>query len=345
MRRIVLLAALMLFMATPALAEEVNILIWSEYMPDEIPQQFEAKYGIKPKFTYFESIDELMAKLQHGALEQYDLIMSGDYIMPAMTAMDLLAELDHSKLPNLKNLKPAFLDPVFDPGNKHSVAYQWGFIGVLYNKTLVDASSQSWDLVLNPDTNAKQFALLDSGHEMLGLALCSLGEDANTTDVDVLKKAANKLIAAKKAKGFAGFEPGVGARNKISAGVVHAAVVYSGDALRAMADEPDTLAFFTPKEGSVAFVDCLSISAKAKNPDGAYKFINYILDPEVGAQLSNWTQFPTPNAASMEFITPEDSTNPAIYPPEELMGRLQFLRDLGKDNRIYDELWTVVKTR
>ena len=136
----------------------------------------------------------------------------------------------------------------------------------------------------------------------------------------------------------------MGGKNKVVAGTAAAAVVYNGDALRAVADDP-RLAFDVPREGSEIWMDSMAIPAKAPHPEAAHKFINYMLQAKVGAQLANYLQYGTPNEAAMEFITPEDRDNPAIYPPDAVMNTLEFTQDLGKDNRLMDEVWTLVKSR
>jgi spermidine/putrescine transport system substrate-binding protein len=120
-------------------------------------------------------------------------------------------------------------------------------------------------------------------------------------------------------------------------------VVYNGDAVRGIADDPETY-YFVPREGGVIWLDSLVVPAEAPHRDAAEKFINYILDPQVGARLSNFNQYATPNQAAKPFIDPEDLANPAIYPPEAAMAGLEFVVDLGDDNRLYDETWTRIKS-
>jgi spermidine/putrescine transport system substrate-binding protein len=121
------------------------------------------------------------------------------------------------------------------------------------------------------------------------------------------------------------------------------AIVYNGDAIRGVADDPDT-EYFVPDEGGVLWVDNLAIPAKAPHRDTAEQFINFLLDPKVGAQLSNFNQYATPNKAARAFINPDDLANPAIYPPAELMAKMEFVVDVGDANRLYDEVWTQVRS-
>ncbi len=105
------------------------------------------------------------------------------------------------------------------------------------------------------------------------------------------------------------------------------------------------MGFAVPKEGTVIWVDAMTVPVRAPNPEGAYRFINYVLDADVGAKLSNFLRYATPNAAAMPKIAPQDRENPAIYPPEELMRKMEYFEDMGSDTRLYDEVWTAVKTR
>jgi spermidine/putrescine transport system substrate-binding protein len=187
--------------------------------------------------------------------------------------------------------------------------------------------------------------MIDSVREMMGITLVYLGYEFNSTVPKELKEASDLLIETKKREDCMGFKPGVGGKNDVVAGTANAAIVYNGDAIQSISDQPDVLGFTIPREGSEIWYDSMCIPAKAPNPDAAYKWINWILEPKIGAQLSNYNQFATPNQAAMPFITPEDKKNPSIYPTQEIMERLHFTKDLGKANRIMDEAWTRAKSQ
>ena len=141
-----------------------------------------------------------------------------------------------------------------------------------------------------------------------------------------------------------GFKGGVGGKNDIIAGVANAALVYNGDAIQAIADDPGKIGFVVPKEGSVIWIDSMCIPAEAPNPDAAHKWINWILDPEVGASLSNYNHFATPNEAARPFLSKDDLSNPGVWPPAETMKVLTFVKDLGNKNKVMDQAWTMVKS-
>lgn len=348
MRITVWIVLALTLLAAPAAAgnEELRIFIWSEYMDEEaMPAAFEEATGIKVRLDIYENNEEMVAKLQAGGVNQYDIIVPSDYIMPVLINQKLIQPLDHSQLPNLKNLKPIFTRTTYDPGNKWSAAWQWGTVGLMYRKDrLSEADVQSWSILFDPQKDPGSFWLIDSVREMMGIALLYLGHDFNSTEVKELKAAADLLVATKKRPGCMGFKPGVGGKNDVVAGTAAAAIVYNGDAIQAVTDDPETLAFTIPAEGSEIWYDSMCIPARAPNPDAAHKWIDWILSPRVGAELSNYNQYATPNAASMAYITPEDLANPGIYPTPEIMQTLHFTKDLGKQNRLMDEAWTRAKS-
>ena len=342
---VVALALLAVPMAAPA-AEELRIYTWSEYMDEEkMPADFEAKTGIKVRLDIYENNEEMVAKLQAGGVSQYDVIVPSDYIMPVLINQNLIQPLDHAKIPNLDNLKPIFRNTTYDPDNKYSVAYQWGTVGLMYRRDQVsDEAVTSWAVLFEPDQQPGPFWLIDSVREMMGIALLYKGYEFNSTVPQELKAAADLLVTTKKSRNCMGFKPGVGGKNDVVAGTAVAAIVYNGDAIQSVSENPEVLAFTIPKEGSEIWYDSMCIPAQAPNPDAAHKWINWILEPKVGAELSNYNQYATPNAAAEPFITPEDLQNPGIYPTPEIMDKLYFTKDLGKDNRIMDEAWTRAKS-
>lgn len=346
MRKLFLTCALVLLASVAFAAENtLHLYIWSEYMGPEIVPNFEAQTGIKVTVDYYETMEDMMAKLQAGGDSQYDLVVPTDYGVPAMIKLGLLQELDHSKIPNMKNLNAKFVNAPYDPNNAHTVAYQWGTLGMMYNKKKIPTDQPSWSVMFDPEKQVGSFVMLDSVREMLGITECYLGYSANSVNHDELKHVVETMLTAKKSPHFQGFEGGVGGRAKVLSGSAVAAIVYNGDGLRGVEEDPENIAFANPVEGTIIWVDNMAIPAHAPNPEAAYKFINYILDAKVGAGLSNWTRYPSPNDAAKPMITPADLQNPAVYPSDEYMAKLQFINDIGENARVYDEMWTMIKTR
>ncbi len=320
----------------------LNVFIWSEYLDPEVVKDFERQFACKLNVDVYEDAESMLAKLQGGGTALYDLVVPPDHMVPTMVKLGLLAPLRHANLPNLKHLDPKFANPPYDRGNQFSVAYQWGTVGVLVRTVAGKPVPDTWGLVFDPKLQPGKFLLIDSVRDCLGAALKFQGYSLNATEISQLK-AARDLIIAAKARAV-GFEGSVGAKSKVVAKQAAAAIVYSGEAARAMADDA-SLRYVIPREGSQIWVDNLCIPAKAPHRDLAEKFVNFVLEPQVGARLSNFLQFATPNAAARAFIKPADLKNPAIYPPPDVVAKLEFLVDLGAKTKLYDEAWTQVKSR
>ncbi len=344
MYRKLVVMALALFVAGAAQAQQnkLNVFIWSEYIDPEIVTDFEKANDCKVTIDLYEDNEAMMAKLQGGGTSLYDICVPSDYIIVDLVKRKLLAPLRPENIPNLKNLDPKFANPPFDPGNKYSAAYQWGTSGVYVRQKPGETIERTWGVYFDPKKQPGSFLLMDDMRATIGAALIYKGYSVNSTDAKQLREARDVLLETKKrSQGFAG---GVEGKNKVLSKSVAMAMCYNGDAVRGMGEDAET-AYFVPKEGGEIWVDSLCVPAKAPNRDMAEKFINYLLDPKVGAKLSNFNQYATPNKPAREFVNPDDLKNPAIYPPPEIMARLEFAKDLGKKLKLYDELWTQIKSK
>jgi spermidine/putrescine transport system substrate-binding protein len=320
----------------------LNVFNWSEYIDPQILKDFEKREGVKVNYTLYESNEDLLAKLETGGTKQYDVIMPGQYIIPVMVRKQLLLPLNKAKIPNLKNLSNKFVNPSYDPNNTYSAAYQWGSVGMVYDRRKVKDSEVSWGLMFDKAKQKGSFLMMDSTREMLGPALKYLGYSVNTTKPDELKRVVDLVIDAKGRS--LGFDNGVAGRNKVAGGQAAYAMAYNGDVIKLQAENKN-LGYAVPREGSVIFVDSMAIPAGAPNAELAHKFINYILDPRVGARLSNYNRYATPNEAAKPFISPADRTNPGMYPPADIMAKLEFITDAGDAQKLYDAAWTKIKAR
>lgn len=342
----VLLAVLLLMLGlcttSPAADAKLNIFIWSEYLDPAVVKDFERQHACKVTVDVYEDAESMLAKLQGGGTALYDLVVPPDHLVPTMVKLGLLAPLRPANLPNLKNLDAKFANPPYDRRNKYSVAYQWGTVGILVRPAAGKAVPETWGLVFDAIQQPGKFVLIDSVRDCLGAALKFKGHSLNSTEIPHLKEARDLVIKAKKRA--LGFDGSVGAKNKVAGRSAAAAIVYSGEAARAMSDDA-SLRYIIPREGSQIWVDNLCIPAKAPHRDLAEKFINFALEPKVGARLADFGQFATANAAAKPFIKPDDAKNPAIYPPADVMAKLEFLEDLGAKTKLYDEAWTQVKAR
>jgi spermidine/putrescine-binding protein len=327
--------------AEEQLAEELHIYNWSEYIDPEIYDDFEAEFGVKVIEDTFSSNEELLAKLQAGATG-YDVIVPSDYMVAIMIEEGLLAELNKDNIPNLSNLDSRFTDPPFDPGMVYSVAYQWGTTGIGFNWDEFDEPPDSWAYLFDPDIASQyagQMTMLNDSRESVGAALKYLGYSLNSTDEAQLNEARDLLIQQKQwvyAYDSEQYE------DLISADETLLAHGWSGDFFMA-AVEDERIWYAIPMEGAVIWVDNLCIPTTAPSKYTAEVFINYLLRPEVAAKITNFTWYASPVAAAEEFIDEEILEEPAIYPPPDVMDRLEWIRDVGEATPLYERIWTEVK--
>jgi spermidine/putrescine transport system substrate-binding protein len=319
---------------------ELHLLNWSDYMPESVIKDFENREKVKVVLDTYDSPEAMISKLKAGADSEYDIVITSDYLVGQMARDNTIRTLDKSKIPNLKNLEPQFADPGFDKGGAHSVVYQWGTTGLAYREDLVKGPVDSWAVLFDPAKKVGDFLLLDEMREQIGAALKYRGQSVNSTDPVQLTAAEALLIEAKRrSKGFAG---GTEIRNRLVAGDIAVGPAYSGDIISAQADNPK-LKYVIPREGATIWADNLLILSKAPNPDLAYKFINYLLEPEVAAKVSNGIGYATPVASAMPKIEAKD--NPLVYPGAEIRSRLEFINDLGAGNDAYNKVWADVKAK
>jgi spermidine/putrescine transport system substrate-binding protein/spermidine/putrescine transport system permease protein len=339
---LVLAAGALLWRRAATPGNRLNILMWSEYIDPKVVEDFEKRYDCKVTLDVFEDLESMLAKLQQGGSSLYDVITPSDYVVPVLLRLKLLREIRHEKVTNLANIEPRFASPPFDPGNRYTMPYQWGTVGIYLRRKPGQTVERTWGLLFDPTRQPGSFLMMDGIRETIGAALKYRGYSLNSTDPRQLVQARDTLLEAKRRS--AGFEGGVGGKNRVLAKAVVAAMAYNGDAVRGMRDDPQT-EYFVPEEGGEIWMDNLAIPVGAPHRNMAEQFIDYILEPETGARVSNFNQYATPNRASLRFINPKDLANPAIYPPPAIMKKLEFLRDLGPDLKLYDEVWTQVKSK
>ncbi|WP_038056223.1 polyamine ABC transporter substrate-binding protein [Thermus amyloliquefaciens] len=326
----------------PGAGETLYFLNWADYIPEDLIRKFSAETGAKVVLDTFESPEAMLAKLKAGADREFSLVVAPDYYVLQMAREGLIAPLEKERLGNLANLDPFFLDPPYDPGLRYSVPYLWGTTGLAYREDLVKGSVDSYAVLFDPARSVGPFLLLDEMRETIGAALKYLGYSVNTTDPEALEKAKGLLLEAKRRSvGFAG---GVEALNRILGGDAAVALAYSGDVLQAR-QEDERLRYAIPKEGSTLWTDALVVLKRGPSQDLAYRFINFLLEPENAAALAEYTHYATPVAKALPLLPEAMRQDPTVFPPEEVRQKLEYLKDLGPDIALYDRVWTEVKAR
>ena len=312
----------------------LNIYNWGDYIDPALIKQFEKESGIKVVYQTFDSNEAMLTKIEQGGTA-FDVAVPSDYAISKMREENLLLPIDYDKLENFDNIDPRFLDKSFDPGNKYSVPYFWGTVGIVYNPELVDGEITSWnDLWEMPLEN--DILLADGTREVMGFGLNSLGYSLNTTNKDELIEAEEKLTTLwPNIKAIVGDEIKMLMANREAA----AAVVWSGDASEIMY-ENEELTYVIPEEGTNLWFDNLVIPSTAQNVDGAHQFIDFMLDAEIAARNTDYVGYSTPNEAALEFLDEEVTSDERFYPSREVTQDLEVYENLGKRmNAYYNELY------
>ena len=317
----------------------LNVYIWSEYLPDAVAKRFTERTGIKLVIDTYDTNEALYEKLKSGVAD-YDIVVPSDYMVRILIAEKLVQPIDRAKLSNFGNVGAHWLDPPYDPGNRHSVPYLWGLTGLGYNKTKVEGSVDSW-AVLFDEKNANQICMLDDARECFAIALKTMGKSLNETDPAVLRQAAEMLKKQKKL--VKAYDSGDFA-NKLVSGDVWLAHGYTGQLAKAAHEDGEKRFVVTmPKEGGTVAVDNLCIPASSKRAAAAHEFINFVLEAENAGEIINGTGYAGANEAARKFVKPEILNDPAVYPQAEVLKRCEFIRDVGEAGQLYDRLWTEIK--
>lgn len=335
-----LITLLLLTNTTFAAERVVNVYVWAGEISDKLVKQFENETGIKVNFSTYQSNEIMFAKIRASASSSYDVIMPSSYFVDRMRKLDMLAELDKSKLPNWKNLNPEFTNPIYDPGAKYSTPFIWGVTGIFVDKRFADPKKiQSWNDLWNTRFN-NELLLLDDTREVFCMALISLGYSPNDTDPKHIQEAFAKLKSLMpNVKVFS-------SETVISIIVDEDAKLgmsWNGDAYKA-SRENKNIEFVYPKDGFVIWVDNLAIPKSAPHKEEAYAFINFMISANSGKVTAETMNYPTANLAGQRLLAPEIRNNPIIYPPASVMKRGIFQRDLGEETlEIYEKYWEELK--
>ena len=318
-------------------ASDLNIFNWTEYMPQEILDAFAKEYQVKINYDTYSSNEEMLAKLTAGA-SGYDIIVPSDYMVSVLLKQDLLEPLDKEALTNWDNLDPRFLNLDFDPENRYSVPYMWGTVGIAVNTELVKEKITKCEDLWNPKY-AGHVVLPDDPREIIGMGLQVIGKSRNSTDPDDLEGAKRKLRSLMPAvKAFDSDSP----KSLLLSGEVYLGMVWNGEAVLAALENPNII-YVMPEEGGGIWMDTLAIPKSARNKELAHEFINFLLRPEISAQLSEAFPYGNPNKESHALTDPVILNNPAAYPPDSAVQKAEWLEDVGEATVVYDRIWTELK--
>ncbi len=315
----------------------LHLYTWADYVKPELLQRFEAEHGCRVVVDTFDSNEAMFAKLKAGA-GGYDVITPSSYMVSVMHGQGMLRELDHARLPNLANVDRDYLAVALDRDMRHSVPYMLTTSGLAYLQSRVAGFEPTWAMLDRPDL-AGRMTMLDDMRETLGAALKFLGFSLNTTDPAQLDQARDVVIRWKR--NLAKLE-----NEQYKTGLASGEFVlvhgYSGDIFQVQA-ENDDIVFAVPREGTSIACDDLVIPTGAAQVELAHAFVNFLHDPQVAAENTDFIQYLCPNSASYPLLSEEIRSNPAIFLDPALRARCEVISDLGEGNALYSRVWDQVK--
>lgn len=325
--------------ATPASAtdDKLYIYTWAQYIDEDLIKGFAAKSGIQVVADVYDSNETLLAKLQAGGGNAYSVIYPSDYMVQRMARLGILRELELSQLNNLDNLASEFQNPSYDPGNRHSVPMVWGTTGFVYNSQKLTTAPIDWNYLWQHQKElSRRITLINDVREVMGATLRMLGYSYNSKDKLQIEQAYQKLKELKPS--IAAFETDAW-RNQILAGDLLVAMCYSTDGVPVSKENPN-LKYVIPRSGSSLWTDTIAIPKSAPNPDAAYAWINYMLQPEVAAQLCQRLGVATPNQVALKQLPSDIRNNTNLFPPKSILAKCERIAPLGEVDAIYERYWT-----
>lgn len=319
--------------------QQINFFNYGENIDDETLKEFEEKYDIKVNMETFDDMEAMYQKIKSGA-GKYDVVLVSDALMPRMIKEGLVQELNKDNIPNISQMDEQYLDLDIDPGNKYSVPYMFGTVGIVYNKDVVKEEVDSWDILWDEEYKDQVF-MFDTYRDTIGAALKKLGYSLNSTDPDEIEEAKELLIEQRKT-----VNPIYGVDNgttMIPAGETNINMIWSGEGLNLQEEYPN-LVYVVPKEGANFWIDSLCITSNAQNVEGAEKFINFVSDKESALRIADEIGYTTPNKEARKEQPEDVQNNPNAYMPEEIMNRCEIYKDFDlKTKQMYDDTWTEIK--
>ncbi len=359
MNRFLIATSALAMMANVVSADGVvNVYNWSDYIAEDTIEKFEAETGIDVVYDVYDSNEVLEAKMLTGN-SGYDVVVPTSDFLQRQVAAGAYQPLDKTMLPNLDNMDADLMAnaAVYDPENEYATIYMWGTTGIGYNVGMVaerlgeDYEVNSWDLVFDPEIAAKLadcgISFLDAPTEIIPAAMNYLGLDPRSTSADDMRAAADLLIAARPHIRYFHSSQYI---NDLANGDVCVSVGWSGDVFiaQARADEAENgveVAYVIPDEGALQWFDMMAIPVDAPNPDNAHKFINFIMDAQITADITNYVWYANANAASMALVDAEITSDPGIFPTDAAKANLWGAQVYNaRTDRTVTRLWTEIKT-
>ncbi len=317
---------------------KLNFYNWDTYIGETTLKDFKGASGVDVSMSLFATNDELFAKLRAGN-PGFDVIVPSNDFVERMIKADMIIPLDQGLIPNFKNAGAAFKDVAFDPGRKYSMPYTWLVLGIGYRKSKVKGVPDSWKHLFDSAEYKGRIALLSEAGDLFRLSAKYLGHSVNDIPPEMIKQI--EAMLTKQKVNVKAFHEDNG-QDLLLSGEVDLVLEYNGDIAQIMTEDPD-IGFVIPKEGSQFNADNLCIPKGAPRPKNAHAFINYLLDAEVGKQITTAIQYPTPNEAARNLMPDSYKQNQAIFPPADVLAKCEYAAYNEKLQPMYEEAFTRIR--
>jgi spermidine/putrescine transport system substrate-binding protein len=318
----------------------LNIYAWYDEISETIIDQFEKETGIHVNFSTFDNNETLYAKLKANPYSGYDIVEPSSYYVNRMSREGLIQKIDKTKLSNYKNLDPDFLNVPYDPKNEFSVPYIWGATGIFVNKRYFNPNSiNSWTQFW-AKKYYNQLMMLNDPREVFAMALMALGYSVNDSDPEHIRQAYLRLKnLLPNIKVFASDTiPSIFIDEDATIGMA-----WNGDIERAIQENPN-LTFIYPKEGYIVWVETFTIPKNAPHLENAYKFINFMMRPEIANHATLVYGYLTANLAGRKLLPQEIRDNKRIFPDKNVLKRREFQTDISDQAlALYAKYWEMLK--
>ncbi|SHJ98203.1 spermidine/putrescine transport system permease protein [Clostridium amylolyticum] len=316
----------------------LNVFNWSEYLPQSVIDKFEETYNIKVNYSTFSSNEEMLAKLMAGGAN-YDIAVASDFMVEVLQKQGLINEINKDNLPNIKNMGAQFMDLPFDKGNKYSLPYMWLAGIIAYDSSKIPEGSITSYADLWKGEFKDSLVVLDDQRAIIGITLKKLGYSLNETSPEALAKAKEELRKLKSnIKAYDSDSP----KTSLINGEAKAIFAWGAEGALALRENPN-VKYVIPKEGLFLQQDNFVIPKDAKNVKAAELFINFIMEPEISAEISQYFPYGNPNVAAYPLIEQEIMQDKAVYPPGEEFNKGEYLKDVGEKITDFDKIWSEVK--
>ncbi len=322
----------------PLAGTTINVYNWGDYIAEDTIENFTEATGIKVIYETFDSNEIMYAKYKSGAVD-YDVLLPSDYMIEKLIAEDELLPLNKENIPNLSYIEDEFMNQGFDPESKYAVPYMWGTLGILYNTNMVQDGVDSWDILWD-ETYKGQVIMMNSVRDSFAVALKILGYSLNAKDQGQVDEALKLLVdQAPLVQAYVVDE----AKDKMIGEEAALCVTFQGTAYMAM-DENENLAYALPEEGTNLWIDAMVIPKSSKNQAAAEAFINFMCDPQIAFNNTDYIEYSTPHSEVKKMLDADVVSDPSAYPSAEYLSKCEVYIDLGSEmTSYYNEKWNELK--